>query len=299
LLTERGEFDLALAEIERALRIDSEQPLAWRHAARMFDFDTSSSATIGRLLDAAAPGAAFLAKAAPLLIQATAEFARNEILAGVHTHGHRVKNVLGILGARARSVRKAAANITDEVVQTKLRDLETELTTLYQEWAEYLRSMQRPVPSVERVVVQPLLDDIVLAASARCPSVTVSVSAPALVPDVAGDRMMLREALLNVVNNAAEACQHNGGAVTITVAIRSDAGAAASLQLDIRDTGPGIPRHLLARLFAPGFTTKESGSGIGLAIAERVVTAHRGRITLDSTVGEGTLVAIVLPTEAL
>lgn len=298
-LMERGEFELALNEIERALRIDSEQPSAWRHAARMFDSSAASSVVIGRLLDAAAPGAALIAKAAPRLIHATAEFARSEVLAGVHAHGHRVKNVLGILGARARSARKAASGVVDDVLQTKLRDLETELGVLYQEWAEYLRSMQKPVPSVERVGVAPLLADIVAAGNARCPTVAISVVAPTVMPDIAGDRTMLREALLNIVNNAAEACQQNGGSVAIEVRLAGDAAASPTVQLEIRDTGPGIPRNLLPRLFAPGFTTKENGSGIGLAIAERVVTAHRGRIALDTNIGVGTVVTITLPSEEL
>ncbi len=298
-LMDRGEFELALNEIERALRIDAEQPSAWRHAARMFDSSATSSVVIGRLLDAAAPGAALIAKAAPRLIHATAEFARNEVLAGVHAHGHRVKNVLGILGARARSARKAASAVVDDGLQTKLRDLEAEIGVLYQEWAEYLRSMQKPVPSVERVDVGPLLSDVVAAANARCPNVAITINAPALLPEIAGDRTMLREALLNIVNNAAEACQQNGGSVAIEVRISSEPGVGPTLVLEIRDTGPGIPRQLLPRLFAPGFTTKENGSGIGLAIAERVVTAHRGRIVLDPNVGGGTVVAITLPSEEL
>ncbi|MBP9088605.1 MAG: hypothetical protein KBG15_20955 [Kofleriaceae bacterium] len=298
-LMDRGEFELALSEIERALRIDSEQPSAWRHAARMFDSSAASAVVIGRLLDAAAPGAALIAKAAPRLIHATAEFARNEVLAGVHAHGHRVKNVLGILGARARSARKAATAVVDEGLQTKLRDLESEIGVLYQEWAEYLRSMQKPVPAVERVDVGALLSEVVAAANARCPNVPIALNTPALVPEIAGDRTMLREALLNIVNNAAEACQQNGGTVTIDIRIAGEPGAAPTLVLEIRDTGPGIPRTLLPRLFAPGFTTKENGSGIGLAIAERVVTAHRGRIALDPNVGGGTVVAITLPSEEI
>ena len=110
---------------------------------------------------------------------------------------------------------------------------------------------------------------------------------------------MLREALLNIVNNAAEACQQNGGSVAIEVRLAGDAGTSPTVQLEIRDTGPGIPRNLLPRLFAPGFTTKENGSGIGLAIAERVVTAHRGRIALDTNIGVGTVVTITLPSEEL
>ncbi|HEU0029449.1 MAG TPA: ATP-binding protein, partial [Kofleriaceae bacterium] len=60
---------------------------------------------------------------------------------------------------------------------------------------------------------------------------------------------------------------------------------------------PGIPRAHLGRLFVPGFTTKETGAGVGLAIAERVVSAHHGRITVDSEEGHGTTITITLPTD--
>jgi len=63
------------------------------------------------------------------------------------------------------------------------------------------------------------------------------------------------------------------------------------------DTGPGIPRAHLGRLFVPGFTTKETGSGVGLAIAERVVAAHHGRITIESEEGQGTTITITIPTD--
>jgi signal transduction histidine kinase len=111
--------------------------------------------------------------------------------------------------------------------------------------------------------------------------------------------MLLREALLNVVSNAAEACAAAHGEVHVRVrAIIAPGGSTAPLvELVISDTGPGIPRAHLSRLFVPGFTTKETGSGVGLAIAERVVAAHHGRITVDSEEGRGTTITITLPTD--
>jgi len=113
--------------------------------------------------------------------------------------------------------------------------------------------------------------------------------------------LLLREALLNVVSNAAEACAGNDGVagdVSVRVrAVTSPAGTAPLVEIVIKDTGPGIPRAHLGRLFVPGFTTKETGSGVGLAIAERVVAAHHGRITVDSEEGHGTTITITLPTD--
>ncbi|HEU0032520.1 MAG TPA: ATP-binding protein [Kofleriaceae bacterium] len=298
LMLDRGDQAGALAEIERALRIDASHGLAWRNAARMLDAQSPSlGVVVGRLLDAANPGAGSAAGGvAPRLVTATAEVARHDVLAGVYAHGHRVKNLLGIIGARARSARKAAGagDLGD-----RLKDLETDVTALYEEWAQYLRSMQAPTPTVELVPLSPLLHEVVVAAQARTQQVAIALETPAGLPDVRGDRMLLREALLNVVSNAAEACATAGGTVAVRVrAVASAASSAAPIvELVVADTGPGIPRSHLGRLFVPGFTTKETGSGVGLAIAERVVAAHHGRITVDSEEGRGTTITITLPTD--
>jgi signal transduction histidine kinase len=296
LILDRGDQEGAIAEIERALRIDANHGLAWRNAARMLDAKSPSlGVVVGRLLDAANPGAGSAAGVvAPRLVTATAEVARHDVLAGVYAHGHRVKNLLGIIGARARSARKlATADLHD-----RLKDLESDVTALYEEWAQYLRSMQAPTPTIELVPVASLLHEVVIAAQARTQQIPIALEHAAGLPDVRGDRMLLREALLNVVSNAAEACAAAHGDVSVRVrGVISPAGTAPLVEIVITDTGPGIPRAHLARLFVPGFTTKETGSGVGLAIAERVVAAHHGRITVDSEEGHGTTITITLPTD--
>lgn len=301
LMLDRGDQAGALAEIERALRIDANHGLAWRNAARMLDASSPSlGVVVGRLLDAAHPGAGSAAGGvAPRLVTATAEVARHDVLAGVYAHGHRVKNLLGIIGARARSARKLVgeAGAGSPGLLDRLRDLETDVTALYEEWAQYLRSMQAPTPTIELVPVSPLLHEVVVAAQARTQQVAIALETMAGLPDVRGDRMLLREALLNVVSNAAEACVATNGEVVVKARAIVVPNTAPLLELVVSDTGPGIPRAHLSRLFVPGFTTKETGSGVGLAIAERVVAAHHGRITVDSEEGRGTTITITLPTD--
>jgi signal transduction histidine kinase len=308
LMLDRGDQAGALAEIERALRIDASHGLAWRNAARMLDAQSPSlGVVVGRLLDAAHPGAGSAAGGvAPRLVTATAEVTRHDVLAGVYAHGHRVKNLLGIIGARARSARKLVGELPPNrpaagngELHERLRDLETDVTTLYEEWAQYLRSMQAPTPTIELVPLSPLIHEVVVSAQARMQQVSISLETAAGLPDVRGDRTLLREALLNVVSNAAEACAAAQGEVSVRVrAILAPGGSTAPLvEVVVTDTGPGIPRAHLGRLFVPGFTTKETGSGVGLAIAERVVAAHHGRITVDSEEGRGTTITITLPTD--
>ena len=273
-MLDRGDQAGALAEIERALRIDASHGLAWRNAARMLDAQSPSlGVVVGRLLDAANPGAGTRGGGvAPRLVTATAEVARHDVLAGVYAHGHRVKNLLGIIGARTRSARKLAA---EGDVRDRLKDLENDVTALYEEWAQYLRSMQAPTPTVELVPLSPLLHEVVVAAQARTQQVPIALEHAAGLPDVRGDRMLLREALLNVVSNAAEACaaaQRRGRRCACARSPVPRRARRRSSRSSSPTPGPGIPRAHLGRLFVPGFTTKETGSGVGLAIAERVVS---------------------------
>lgn len=297
LMLDRGDADGALGELERALRIDAGFGLAWRNAARMLDASVAGGGpalgeVVGRLLDAAQPGAGAAASAvAPRLLAATAEVARGDVLAGVYAHGHRVKNVLGIIGSRTRSARKLAG---EGELSDRLRDLEREVTALYEEWAQYLRSVQTTGPTLEIVPVAPLVQDVVAAAATKAAAPIECTVASAL-PDLRGDRVLLREALLNIISNACEACAAGG---TVAVQARPvPSGGAPAVEVVITDTGPGIPRAEIGRIFVPGYTTKETGSGVGLSIAERVVAAHHGRILVDSEEGRGTIVTVILPTD--
>ena len=294
LILDRGDPEAALAEIERALRIDAGHGLAWRNAARMLDASSPAAAeVVERLLDAALPGAGAAAgHVAPRLVTATVEVARGDVLAGVHAHGHRVKNLLGIIGSRTRSARKLAG---DGELAERLRELEREVTALYEEWAQYLRSMQATGPTVEIVPVAPLVHEVVVAAGARS-QVAIEAHVGSALPDLRGDRMLLREALLNLVQNAADAADKTQGTVTVT-ARQVATVAAPAVEVVVADTGPGIPRGELGRIFVPGYTTKETGSGVGLTIAERVITAHHGRILVDSEEGRGTVMTVILPSD--
>ncbi len=294
LILERGDPEGALTEIERALRIDAGHGLAWRNAARMLDASSPALAdVVERMLDAAQPGAGAAAgHVAHRLVTATAEGARGDVLAGVYAHGHRVKNLLGVIGSRTRSARKLAG---DGELGERLRDLEREVTSLYEEWARYLRSMQESGPTVEVVAVASLVHEVVAAVAARSP-VAIEAMVGSGLPDLRGDRMLLKEALLNLVHNAAEAAERTGGAVTVTARQVPTLGAPA-VEVVVADTGAGIPRGELGRIFVPGYTTKETGSGVGLTIAQRVITAHHGRVLIDSDEGRGTTVTVILPSD--
>jgi PAS domain S-box-containing protein len=106
---------------------------------------------------------------------------------------------------------------------------------------------------------------------------------------VAFHESMLRRALLNLVQNALDAMP--GGGI-LTVAGRS---LATHVQLQVRDTGSGIPAEQLTQIFEPLYTTKPGGTGLGLYIVQQIVAAHGGQVTVESVEGQGTTFTLTLP----
>jgi signal transduction histidine kinase len=112
--------------------------------------------------------------------------------------------------------------------------------------------------------------------------------APGL-PPVRGDEGQLRAAFLNLVRNSREAMPGGG---TIDVATRA---AEGGIDVVVRDAGAGIAAADLSRIFDPFYSTKEKGTGLGLAFAMQVVKEHGGSIRCDSEVGRGTAFTVRLP----
>jgi signal transduction histidine kinase len=296
-----GDHLRAQRELATCLRLDPGYDVAWRNVARLVETSRSAPAfaeDVGRWLDAATPGAGQVARRpAARLVRAAVDTATESILEALHAKGHRLKNLLGIAGARVRSARKLAAGAGE--VETRLAELEKEVGDLYDEWAAHLRSLQAEGPRLEIVPVNQLVAEVVGAATqdGRPP---VRFNPGASLPDLRGDRALLREALLNLVVNALDAQEAGGereAPVEVETAAVIAAGGAPVVEIHVRDRGPGIARADMPRLFAPGYTTKSQGSGIGLAVAHRVVLAHHGRILVDSELTRGTKMIVVLPSD--
>jgi signal transduction histidine kinase len=99
----------------------------------------------------------------------------------------------------------------------------------------------------------------------------------------------LRQAVENVVRNAIEATLAGG---QVHVSMRAD---DATVEIAVRDTGPGVPPEVLPRMFTLYYTTKPGGTGIGLAVAQQAVTAHGGTIEVETAPGRGTTMRIRVP----
>jgi signal transduction histidine kinase len=125
---------------------------------------------------------------------------------------------------------------------------------------------------------------------------------PAGVPPVPGDAEHLYQAFLNLLANAIDAMEDEGGG-TLTVRLgwlqegeRGGGGAVHDrLIVEIADTGSGIKPEQTPNVFNPFFTTKSGGTGLGLAIAHKIIEDHGGAVTFRSTPGQGTVFTVALP----
>jgi two-component system sensor histidine kinase AtoS len=112
---------------------------------------------------------------------------------------------------------------------------------------------------------------------------------------VKGDRRALEQVFTNLISNAIQAMQElGGGTLAIKVTQDSNGNGRSMIQVDVSDTGPGIPEENRNRIFEPFFTTKKNGTGLGLAITKQIITAHKGIINLTTFPG-GTVFHVFLP----
>ncbi len=142
-----------------------------------------------------------------------------------------------------------------------------------------------------RVIAERAADD--LRADARAAGGDISISGE--FATIEGDDVLLRQALSNLLRNALEACA--AASVPPRVEIRAhldrDAGSCA---IDVIDNGPGFPEDARERVFHPFFTTKAQGTGLGLALVQKIVVTHNGRIV--ALPGPGGHVALTFPTRS-
>jgi len=156
--------------------------------------------------------------------------------------------------------------------------------------SEFLRFARSPRLNVERLAVRPLLSDLAAFITPECSKKGISLSLELGGPDPAWvDGFHLKQAVLNLVLNALQATPAGGHVVVRT------AGDQRGLVVAVSDDGEGMAPATRERALAPFFTTREEGTGLGLALVHRIVEHHGGSVDIASTAGEGTTVTLVFP----
>ena len=119
------------------------------------------------------------------------------------------------------------------------------------------------------------------------------------IPKIHASRSQLQQVIINLCNNAIDAMQ-DGGKLTLRTR-KADLENKPAVEIQIQDTGHGIPKDVQAKIFEPFFTTKEvgKGTGLGLSLVYEIIQKHEGRIMVESEAGKGTLFRIFLPSDSL
>ena len=113
-------------------------------------------------------------------------------------------------------------------------------------------------------------------------------------PLIMGDQRALEQVFTNLISNAVRAMGEKGGMLAVRIAPHMAPGKKLLTQIDISDTGPGIPEEIRERIFDPFFTTDPNGTGLGLSITKQIVTAHKGSI-YPTTFPGGTVFHVQIP----
>jgi PAS domain S-box-containing protein len=111
---------------------------------------------------------------------------------------------------------------------------------------------------------------------------------------VEGDEVLLRQALSNLCRNALEACDEAKVAPRIVIEGHLDTNHG-SLRISVSDNGPGVPDAIAQRVFRPFFTTKPHGTGLGLALVQKIIVTHNGRVNVVNDDGGGARFIVILP----
>jgi signal transduction histidine kinase len=211
---------------------------------------------------------------------------------------HEVRNPIAAIGLNAEMLGDIVGGRADaEMVEAKglvgaIRDQVGALDALTE---EYLAFARFPRPQFEEDSVNDMVGavtEFVRPLAAR-QGISVQAETDPAVPPMAIDRSLLRQAVLNLIKNGLEALSQGGG-LTVTTRRVDD-----TVEIAVRDTGPGIAEDVGRRLFEQFFTTKPQGTGLGLSITRQIAEEHGGQIQWASRPGAGTTFTITLPIKRL
>jgi len=151
------------------------------------------------------------------------------------------------------------------------------------ELLDFIRGQEpNPVPSDVNQILGNLLESLAVPGNISCIS-----NLDTTIPTINVDPIQIQRAFQNIIVNAIQAMGEAAGTLTITTACKNNA-----VEVEIEDTGPGIPDDLVQHIFEPFFTTKSKGIGLGLPAAKEFITKNHGEISFRTAVGKGTTFTI-------
>ena len=213
---------------------------------------------------------------------------------------HEIRNPLGGIKGAAQLLRRSLDG------QSQLReytDIMIREVDRVNQLIEQLLDLSGPAQlTLAPINIHQLLDDVLLleGQTANAENIAIKKIFDPSLPPIRGDRARLTQVFLNIVKNAFQAMEQ-GGTLTITTRLETDfhireQGTARNrlIWIDIADEGTGIKEENLPHIFSPFFTTKNNGSGLGLATSYGIIKEHGGLIRVESVEGKGTVFKVSL-----
>ncbi|MBI5664849.1 MAG: PAS domain-containing protein [Nitrospirae bacterium] len=207
-----------------------------------------------------------------------------EMSAGI---SHELRNSMSVISGYAKLLSKKVEPSNKGAVDA----IQSEIGVMDKIISELLAFAKPTFLNRERLVLNDVIMETVETAAGSHASIDIKINAAGPV-SVHADRVLLRQALTNLFVNAVEAMPE-GGSLQIDVGSHPD-----KAEIVIRDTGTGIPEGVVQKIFLPFYTTKQEGTGLGLALVQKIIVSHGGSIEVESKVGKGSVFRIVLPAEA-
>ena len=212
---------------------------------------------------------------------------------------HEVRNSLNFINLSIDQIRAKHAGADERAardLERNLGNIKEELIRLNRLVNEFLAAGRQSPPKLASCDLRAMIQDAItlVEKQAHSQDIQITTALPQGVPELQADAAQLKTCFLNILTNAVQAMPHGG---QIRVRARRVPGQSNSEALEIRfaDTGPGIPPEDRERVFAPYFSTKATGFGLGLAITKKIVEDHGGRIYISAGEAPGTEMVVELP----
>jgi signal transduction histidine kinase len=206
---------------------------------------------------------------------------------------HEIRNPLSSIGLNVELLEEEVQRLGEKEPRLLVLAIKAEVDRLSRIAEQYLSVSRRPRPELALEHVEDLVQELLAFVRPELERAGISsrVEAQPALPEVAIDESQLRQALLNLIRNAREAMPR-GGELVLAVA-RNE----ASVEIWVDDTGSGVPEDMRVTIFDPFVTTKQRGTGLGLAVTREIVEAHHGTIRCEPLPTGGTRFRIALPAQ--
>ena len=209
---------------------------------------------------------------------------------------HEIRNPLNYINLTLDHLRSSFAPADESKRETFVRladQLKSEVARINRHITDFLKYSRPSKLDLQDVDLRVEAEDALRLVEARAQEsgIQTNIEQEGSLPTITADRESLRSVFTNLVINAVEAIDGEGGSVSIKLA-QTDPN---SVKVEVTDTGCGIGPQDIAKVFEPYFSTKETGTGLGLAIVKKAIDDHGGTINVASKEGSGTTFTIILP----